>query len=601
MTLSTTVTSNLYNADGTTYIFPYSFKILDTLDLKVYVDDTGSGRVLRVADGAGTYDYTVTGVGNDTGGSVVFNNPPPARPSAVLLQRTLPLVQESQYVNGSGNDLEIIEADFDHAIMLIQQLNEAVERTVRVSIGDSISEIPDSITRSNTLIGFDADGALILRGDVNLGSVSVSGYMTTLLGASSASQLRGYIGGTSDIFVNVQDYGAKGDGVTDDTAAVLAALASVSGNATIFFPSGNYIVGQISTGIKSGITLRGEGYRSTTLTCKTGTNTHLVVFGNGSTYVSGCSIEDLRLLGNSAGNSAGSCVRFWSTEDNRIARCEIRDAKEQGVLFEGNGTRNATYLRISDSYLANNKGHGVYALNQAYGLHIIHNTIAGNGLSPAGGAGIAAVSNDGHQIIGNLIDENSHGILLYSVSDATIANNFVQNGNRHGILLDGASIYNNIVNNYILNPSTETANTYGGIIISNSAQNNVCNNFIWANTVTASDGVKEIGTSNNNVIKENRLYGTITNPVIKTGAGSVIKGNTGYKTESEGTSTIASGGTISHGLAATPTVVQVTSRVAGHFASVTARSSSTITVAIYDVNTGLPVVGSEAVDWRASF
>jgi hypothetical protein len=41
--------------------------------------------------------------------------------------------------------------------------------------------------------------------------------------------------------VNVFDYGAKGDGVTDDTAAVQAALNAGSGK-TVYFPEGQYIV-----------------------------------------------------------------------------------------------------------------------------------------------------------------------------------------------------------------------------------------------------------------------------------------------------------------------------------------------------------------------
>src|SRR5262245_13127956 len=50
----------------------------------------------------------------------------------------------------------------------------------------------------------------------------------------------------SDV-VNVNDWGAKGDGITNDTAAIQAAIARAyslpSGGATVFFPRGTYIVG----------------------------------------------------------------------------------------------------------------------------------------------------------------------------------------------------------------------------------------------------------------------------------------------------------------------------------------------------------------------
>ena len=42
--------------------------------------------------------------------------------------------------------------------------------------------------------------------------------------------------------INVKDFGAKGDGVTDDSAAIVSALS----NGSIFFPDGNYLIQNIS-------------------------------------------------------------------------------------------------------------------------------------------------------------------------------------------------------------------------------------------------------------------------------------------------------------------------------------------------------------------
>jgi polygalacturonase len=42
--------------------------------------------------------------------------------------------------------------------------------------------------------------------------------------------------------INVQDYGAVGDGFTNDTAAILLALNALTNNSSLVFPIGNYVI-----------------------------------------------------------------------------------------------------------------------------------------------------------------------------------------------------------------------------------------------------------------------------------------------------------------------------------------------------------------------
>ncbi|MBD3181451.1 hypothetical protein GF312_04110 [Candidatus Poribacteria bacterium] len=53
---------------------------------------------------------------------------------------------------------------------------------------------------------------------------------------------------------NVRDYGAKGNGVTDDTLAIRKTLDSIKNNGIVFFPAGKYIInGQININGRKGI------------------------------------------------------------------------------------------------------------------------------------------------------------------------------------------------------------------------------------------------------------------------------------------------------------------------------------------------------------
>lgn len=64
--------------------------------------------------------------------------------------------------------------------------------------------------------------------------------------------------------VSVKDHGARGDGMTDDTEAVLRAVAAAPGK-VIFFPAGKYVITRFVKLTQSGTVLQGEGIERTTL------------------------------------------------------------------------------------------------------------------------------------------------------------------------------------------------------------------------------------------------------------------------------------------------------------------------------------------------
>ncbi len=62
--------------------------------------------------------------------------------------------------------------------------------------------------------------------------------------------------------VNVRDFGARGDGAADDTAAIQAAINAAKARETIYFPSGIYDVSNFVVKNRSGLSFAGEGQKS---------------------------------------------------------------------------------------------------------------------------------------------------------------------------------------------------------------------------------------------------------------------------------------------------------------------------------------------------
>ena len=68
-------------------------------------------------------------------------------------------------------------------------------------------------------------------------------FLLTCLVAIQVSEASSQIEHTEDAWCDVRLYGAAGDGVTDDTAAIQAAISKAGTGGTVFFPEGIYIVG----------------------------------------------------------------------------------------------------------------------------------------------------------------------------------------------------------------------------------------------------------------------------------------------------------------------------------------------------------------------
>lgn len=137
------------------------------------------------------------------------------------------------------------------------------------------------------------------------------------LAASAASMLRSVSNRTT---VSVKDFGALGDGTTDDTAAFLAAMAYINTNtnsATLFVPAGKYPINSTLYLTNAGSGIIGETasqnmvYGAGTTIYFTSNNTPIIVVTTGQNR-----IENLKLMYSTAqgvGNSGSTALQLMSS------------------------------------------------------------------------------------------------------------------------------------------------------------------------------------------------------------------------------------------------------------------------------------------------
>jgi hypothetical protein len=168
MTISSENRVNHFNGNGTQTVFPFTFKVFDPTDMVVIRTDTTSGVDTPMAI---YIDFTVTiNADQDTspGGNVTMTAAPTST-QRLTVTSDIAYLQPIDVTNGGGFYPEVFTEEFDRLTILTQQLKQSVSSTLRFPVTDQnpVTDLPNAMTRSGKLLGFDSSGdpiALSLSG-----------------------------------------------------------------------------------------------------------------------------------------------------------------------------------------------------------------------------------------------------------------------------------------------------------------------------------------------------------------------------------------------------------------------------------------------------
>ena len=209
MTISSTINRWAYNGDGSTTVFPYTNKIFAASDLVVTVG--GAAQVLNT-------DYTVSGVGAESGGSVTFTSAPASGTGNVIVVRSVPYTQGTDIPEGGAFPSSSVEDGFDKVTVLSQQVKDSLDRSMVQPDSDttSIGELPASASRASKFLAFDSSGDPIAStGPTGDSSIPVSAFIETLLDDANAAAALATLGAQADLDVPSQAEAEAGTATTE--------------------------------------------------------------------------------------------------------------------------------------------------------------------------------------------------------------------------------------------------------------------------------------------------------------------------------------------------------------------------------------------------
>jgi hypothetical protein len=151
MSVSTTTAKVAYTLSSTTQTLSVPFYFLESNHLKVIKTVSGADTVLTI----GT-NYTVTGAGNNAGGSITLTGTGVAIGNVITIRRDVPITQLVDYVYNDKFPAETHERALDKLTMIAQAFSEQAGRTLRFGESEALDGTLNLAARKGKVPTFNA-------------------------------------------------------------------------------------------------------------------------------------------------------------------------------------------------------------------------------------------------------------------------------------------------------------------------------------------------------------------------------------------------------------------------------------------------------------
>lgn len=370
-----------YTGTGSQTAFPFAFKVFASSDVLVVQTDASGNESTLVLN----TDYTIAlnADQNANPGGTVNMVVAPASGYKLTVGSVVTATQGQSIPNNGGFYPKVIENALDRVTILLQQLAENISRTLQFRFSDvngsgtyeaqqnRLSDLGDAVADQ------DATNLRTVRSQIETYIAGIAGGVGTFIQAGVGAVARTFQSKMREV-TSVKDFGAKGDGVTDDTAAILAAITAraAAGGGTVFLPAGTYLLTSSAVVANvSNVMLLGESTGTTIIkAASSGTFTNgLINFSSGNNvghrhitfnvnnkpvgnllpavffvssndvFVDDCEVIHMSVIG--IGASACNRVRFYR---NKVTLDVPFNSQNDGILVSGGTSSNDVWVEGND-------------------------------------------------------------------------------------------------------------------------------------------------------------------------------------------------------------------------------------------------------------